>query len=347
MTVTNTMGAAELLRKYLESPAGSDLLGEMVKMAAELLMDADVDAICGAGYGERSPDRVNSLGEAAVSPPRLKRPTVGLPGRLGELADAWLTEYPAATAVAYLCDLRSFVDFCMEAGIDPLKVKRVDLARFAASLSATGRAPANVARSLSGLSSFYGHLVATGVLSVSPATGLRRPRRAGGVRLGLSSDELAGLLVAARCRGPVPFCLAALLGTAGLRVCEACGLAVADRGRDAGAPVVYALRKGGVKKQRWGEKDGHHLRATRQRTRRIGEWSPPGRPFAHRPERGMAHPPAGRSHCQGPWHRCRHRTAGLPSPSASRFRLHRARGKGPIVGGRRRGGALRPSNHAQ
>jgi transposase-like protein len=54
------MGAAELLRKYLESPAGSDLLGEMVKMAAELLMDADVDVICNAGYNERSDDRQNS-----------------------------------------------------------------------------------------------------------------------------------------------------------------------------------------------------------------------------------------------------------------------------------------------
>ena len=32
---------------------GSDLLGEMVKMAAELLMDADVDVLCNAGYGER------------------------------------------------------------------------------------------------------------------------------------------------------------------------------------------------------------------------------------------------------------------------------------------------------
>ena len=60
MEVTNTMGAAELLRKYLESPAGSDLLGEMVKMAAELLMDADIDVLCNAGYGERSEARVNS-----------------------------------------------------------------------------------------------------------------------------------------------------------------------------------------------------------------------------------------------------------------------------------------------
>jgi transposase-like protein len=54
------MGAGELVRKYLESEAGSDLLAEMVKMAAELLMDADVDVLCGAGYKERSESRVNS-----------------------------------------------------------------------------------------------------------------------------------------------------------------------------------------------------------------------------------------------------------------------------------------------
>jgi putative transposase len=54
------MGAAALVRKYLESDAGNDLLAEMVKMAAELLMDADVDLLCGAGYGERSENRVNS-----------------------------------------------------------------------------------------------------------------------------------------------------------------------------------------------------------------------------------------------------------------------------------------------
>jgi len=58
--VTNTMGASELVRKYLESDAGSELLGEMVKMAAELLMDAEVDQLCGAGYGERSEARLNS-----------------------------------------------------------------------------------------------------------------------------------------------------------------------------------------------------------------------------------------------------------------------------------------------
>ena len=60
MEVTNTMGAEALVRKYLESDAGSDLLAEMVKMTAELLMDAEVDVMCNAGYGERTEDRVNS-----------------------------------------------------------------------------------------------------------------------------------------------------------------------------------------------------------------------------------------------------------------------------------------------
>jgi putative transposase len=58
--VTNTMGAAALVRKYLESDAGSELLAEMVKMAAELLMDAEVDVLCNAAYGQRTDDRVNS-----------------------------------------------------------------------------------------------------------------------------------------------------------------------------------------------------------------------------------------------------------------------------------------------
>ena len=57
---TNSLNALEVVRKHLESPGGSDLLAEMVKTFAEALMSAEADAICGAGYGERSPERVNS-----------------------------------------------------------------------------------------------------------------------------------------------------------------------------------------------------------------------------------------------------------------------------------------------
>ena len=40
--------------------ASPDLLREMIKGFAQRMMDAEVESICGAGYGEVSPDRVNS-----------------------------------------------------------------------------------------------------------------------------------------------------------------------------------------------------------------------------------------------------------------------------------------------
>lgn len=59
MINTNNMDALEWLRKHLDGD-GNDLVREMVKAFAEKLMSAEVDAVCGAGYGEVSPDRVNS-----------------------------------------------------------------------------------------------------------------------------------------------------------------------------------------------------------------------------------------------------------------------------------------------
>src|SRR6187397_1640820 len=42
------------------SQASPDLLRQMVQTFAEALMSADADAVCGARYGQRSPDRINS-----------------------------------------------------------------------------------------------------------------------------------------------------------------------------------------------------------------------------------------------------------------------------------------------
>ena len=56
--VEQTMDPMVWLRKHLEE-ADTDLLREMVHAFIETLMGAEVDALCGAAYGERSPDRVN------------------------------------------------------------------------------------------------------------------------------------------------------------------------------------------------------------------------------------------------------------------------------------------------
>ena len=56
--VEHTMDVHGWLRKQLEETS-SDLLRAMVKEMAEALMSADADRVCGAGWGERSLERVN------------------------------------------------------------------------------------------------------------------------------------------------------------------------------------------------------------------------------------------------------------------------------------------------
>jgi Transposase, Mutator family len=70
----------------LES-ASPDLLREMIKGFAQRMMDAEVEAVCGAGYGEVTPERVNSrngyrrreqdtrAGTAGLAVPKLRQGT--------------------------------------------------------------------------------------------------------------------------------------------------------------------------------------------------------------------------------------------------------------------------------
>ena len=57
--VEQRIDALSWLRKRLEE-GSPDLLREMVQSVAETLMSAEADAICGAAYGERSTERVNT-----------------------------------------------------------------------------------------------------------------------------------------------------------------------------------------------------------------------------------------------------------------------------------------------
>lgn len=43
-----------------EKGADSDLLREMIQHIAQRMMEMDVEGLCAAAYGERSPDRANS-----------------------------------------------------------------------------------------------------------------------------------------------------------------------------------------------------------------------------------------------------------------------------------------------
>ena len=55
--VEGSLPSLEWLRQRL-ADAEPDLLREMMRMVVTALMGAEADELCGAGYGERSPERV-------------------------------------------------------------------------------------------------------------------------------------------------------------------------------------------------------------------------------------------------------------------------------------------------
>ena len=59
MTAPKSVDPAGFVREQIES-ASPDLLRAMIKAFADALMSAEADAVCGAVYGQRSDERVNS-----------------------------------------------------------------------------------------------------------------------------------------------------------------------------------------------------------------------------------------------------------------------------------------------
>jgi transposase-like protein len=59
MTATPSIELPAWMAEQL-SQASPDLLRQMVQIFAEALMSADADAVCGAGYGQRSAERTNT-----------------------------------------------------------------------------------------------------------------------------------------------------------------------------------------------------------------------------------------------------------------------------------------------
>jgi hypothetical protein len=58
MAAPHSVDPVQLLEKHLAS-ASPDLLREMIAAFATAMMSAEADQVCGAGYGQRSDERVN------------------------------------------------------------------------------------------------------------------------------------------------------------------------------------------------------------------------------------------------------------------------------------------------
>ena len=199
-------------------------------------------------------------GPAAIAAELLARTRAELPvlAGLGEreelLAAAWLTSLRSLrTRRAYAGDLRGWLAWLGERGVDVLDAGRVHVDLWVAGQQDQGAEAASVRRRLSALSSFYRYCAAHDLAGQVPTVGVARPAVDPDytATIGLDRDQARALVAAADAdRGPQALRTAAavrLLLHNALRVDEACSADVTDLGTDTGHRVLRVLRKGARK----------------------------------------------------------------------------------------------------
>jgi integrase/recombinase XerD len=135
------------------------------------------------------------------------------------------------TLAAYRADLRGFVTWLHERGVDIGDVVEADVAAYVAHLRHDGRAPSTVKRSLVSVRSYYRFQALEGGAVGDPAADVEVPRVPRGVPKALSEKEVARLIAAVTGGGPLDrrdrAILEVLYGT-GVRISELVGLSLGD-----------------------------------------------------------------------------------------------------------------------
>lgn len=158
----------------------------------------------------------------------------------------FLAGYRGSTRDAYALDLRQFVAWCANCQLALFSVRRADIETYARDLEDRGRARATVARRLCTVAGFYRYAEEEGLITVSPAVHVRRPRLDyESHAIGLDRNEVGALLVAAGLGPAIEHALISLLALNGLRVSEATGADIEALGLERGHRTLTVLRKGG------------------------------------------------------------------------------------------------------
>lgn len=168
-----------------------------------------------------------------------------------ELVDAFLTHLSVErnasqnTVRAYASDLARYLEWADRTGVDPIHLDHRSLRRYLAELDRARYARTTIARRLSAVRSWFGYLLAEGLVDSDPSTVLSTPKVPSRLPNVVPNDVLAALLDAPDLTTPEGLrdrAVLELLYASGLRVGEVAGLSVADL--DLAQGQVRAFGKG-------------------------------------------------------------------------------------------------------
>ncbi len=167
--------------------------------------------------------------------------------RLHVAVAAYLARYKDLSRKHAATDLRAFISWCQERGLQPLMAQRPHIELYVRWMQEQARyRPSTVSRRLSIVIGFFRTCVIDGVLEHSPADYVRRPHvPPESPTLGLTHLQFEAMLSAARdSSNPNDFALVAMLGLLGLRIFEATGANVEELGESHGHRVLKVCGKG-------------------------------------------------------------------------------------------------------